>query len=330
MKKTLFVMGLLSCMMAIGVKTAYAQQVRLDDAIRSASAALSAGVDMDSRIAVLAMQADPVRMSDFLINEMIAAFVGMGMGRFTVVNRAQLDLLAGELHFNLSGYVDDATAQSIGRFMGVQSIVTGTFESLGGFFRFRVQIVEVETAAIRGVYTADVQNDAVIAYLRGTMGVAYTPVPAPPVQIANFPGQTFNHFTAGQRWGTWALNWLVPGLGSFVVMGDRFGGGFQIVCMGLGTVLYFVGIVGREVYQPGSGSFWTGYYVWEPNMPALVAGTLLILTSFTYNIVRSITFMRNAPTPRMASVFDPDAWNIAIKPGRSGIEQVSLSHTLRF
>jgi len=251
------------------------------------------------------------------------------VGRFTVVNRAQLDLLASELHFSMSGYVDEATAQSIGRFMGVESIVTGTFESLGGFFRFRVQVVEVETAAIRGIYTADVQNDAVIAYLRGIPGAAHAPAPLPP-QATAFPGQTFNHFTSGQRWGTWALNWLLPGLGSFAIMGDSFGGGFQIACGGLALVFYIVGFIGREVYEPEWMGGHGGVYIWEPNFPALVAGMLLGLTGGTFNIVRSITFGRNAPSPRITSVLDPEAWDIAIKPGRNGIQGVSLSHTLRF
>jgi len=72
------------------------------------------------------------------------------------VNRAQIELLEEELDFNMSGLVDDATAQSIGRFIGVQSIVTGTFEPIGAFFHFRVQVIEVETAIIRSVYSMNI------------------------------------------------------------------------------------------------------------------------------------------------------------------------------
>jgi len=38
--------------------------------------------------------------------------------------------------FQFHGLVDDATVQSIGRFIGVQSIVTSTFEPIGAFFHY--------------------------------------------------------------------------------------------------------------------------------------------------------------------------------------------------
>jgi len=324
MKKILLVVGMLSCMIATGIETAHAQQARLDDAIQSAATTLSAGIDTDARIAILAMQAGSVRMSNYLINEMIAAFVGVG--GFTVVNRAQLDLLAGELHFSMSGYVDDATAQSVGRFLGVQSIVTGTFESLGGFFRFRVQVVEVETAIIRGMYTADVQGDAVIAYLQDTGQAGPMPTPAPPPLIIAVPEEaTYNHFTAGQRLGTWFLNGFIPGLGSFVIMGDRFGGWFQLICGGAGWAFSIIGIVGSSIYD-----YCEEYYSRQFNIPMLTAGAVLMVTHGVFNIIRSRFFMRNAPSPRIASVLDPDAWNIAIASGGNGIERVSLIRTLRF
>jgi len=165
----MFLVGIFSFLLVIGGKTVHAQHIRLDDAVRNAVEELSSGVQGDIRLAVLSIEANSDRMSTYLIDELISAFVGMR--RFTVVSRSQLDLLSEELHFSMSGLVDDATAQSIGRFMGVHFIVTGAFEPLGDFFRFRTQIIEVETAAIRGVYTANVQNDTVIASLLGEAGV---------------------------------------------------------------------------------------------------------------------------------------------------------------
>jgi len=227
MKRALLMTGVLAYMLAIGTETAHAQQVSLDDAIQNAATELSAGIGAGTRIAVLAMQADPVRMSNYLIDEMIVAFVRAG--RFTVVNRAQLDLLAGELHFNMSEWVDEMTAQSIGRFMGVQSIVTGTFEPIAGFFRFRVQVIEVETAAIRAVYTANVRNDYVISYLRGVTSPAarataptvqiITPyVPAPP------PSRPPPRAVAFQD----RVNWLSGGAHMAFREGGGFGSGINL------------------------------------------------------------------------------------------------------
>ena len=167
MRKILFATVALSCMMAIGARTMHAQALRLDDAIRNAVGELSRGIEPGTSLAVLSIQAGSDRMSDYIINEMIAGF--LGRGGFTVVNRAQIELLEEELDFNMSGLVDDATAQSIGRFIGVQSIVTGTFEPIGAFFHFRVQVIEVETAIIRSVYSVSIISDGIIeSLLEGT------------------------------------------------------------------------------------------------------------------------------------------------------------------
>jgi len=167
MKRTFATIALLAACAAF----AFAQQVRLDNAIQSAAEDLSGGVGRGNRVAVIAMESDSAGMSGYLVSEMIHALVRLqGRHGFTVMNRAQIDLLLAQLEFDMSDFVDNSTAQRVGRFMGVQSIVVGDFEPLGTFFRFRARVIEVETAAIRGSYAATVQNDAVIASLRGTAG----------------------------------------------------------------------------------------------------------------------------------------------------------------
>ena len=150
---------------------AHAQQVRLDVAIQSAAEDLSAGVGRGNRVAVIAMESDSGGLSGYLVSEMIHALVRLqGRHGFMVMDRAQLDLLLAQLEFDMSDFVDTNTAQRVGRFMGVQSIVVGDFEPVGAFFRFRARVIEVETAAIRGSYAAFVQNDEIIASLRGATG----------------------------------------------------------------------------------------------------------------------------------------------------------------
>ncbi|MCL2190559.1 MAG: hypothetical protein FWB79_01045 [Treponema sp.] len=165
MKKFLLI---LACALALGAKAAEAQTARLGDAIRNAAEELSAGMAPDTRIAVISMRADSARMSNHLIDEMIMAFVNTQ--RVLVVNRAQLDLIAAEMHLAIDGLIDDATAQSIGRLAGVQFIYTGAFEPFGNIYRLRIQAIEVETAIIRRIHTANVWNDAVVSTLLGTAG----------------------------------------------------------------------------------------------------------------------------------------------------------------
>ena len=181
-------------LLALCAGLSFAQQVRLDDAIRNAAEDLSAGIGRGNRVAVIAMESDSGGMSGYLVSEMIHALVRLQGGRgFTVMDRAQLDLLLDQLEFDMSDFVDATTAQRVGRFIGVQSIVVGDFEPVGGFFRFRTRVIEVETAAIRGSYAAFVQNDEIIASLRGVAGggtAQQPPARAAPAGMVRVEGGT--------------------------------------------------------------------------------------------------------------------------------------------
>jgi hypothetical protein len=50
-------------------------------------------------------------------------------------------------------------------------------------------------------------------------------------------------FTTGQRVGTWALNSVLPGVGSLVIMKDKPGGGIQMGAAVLAYTLTIAGIV---------------------------------------------------------------------------------------
>jgi len=202
MKKVL----LLVAVLAIGVGTSYAQQIGLDNAIRNAAWGLSSGVERGSSVAVLSMHAGSARMSDYLINETIVALMGVqAMQGFTVMSRLQLDQAMAGLPFHTSDWIDNTAAQSIGRSMGVQFVVTGTLESIAGFFRLRMQVIDVESGGVRGIHTADVQNDTLVAYLMGT-GTPLQMVAAP--AVATQQQLIDAHEVENAR-----VNWLSFGLG---------------------------------------------------------------------------------------------------------------------
>jgi len=191
-KKVLWLV--MQVMLLIGTGMAYAQQVSLDNAVRNAAWGLSPGIDGNSRVAVLAIQADSVRMSDYLIDEMTVALTGLqGVQGFTVMARSQVNQLVGGLPFSPSDSIDGAMAQSIGRVLGAQFVVTGSFESIAGFFRFRAQVIEVETANVRGIHTADVQNDGLVAYLLGPV----TPGAGQGARTARIVHDRVNWFSGG-------------------------------------------------------------------------------------------------------------------------------------
>jgi len=259
MKRLLLAIGTIAYTLAFGAETARAQQehvprVSLETAIMNTVAEFSPGFGSGSSVAVVSMGADTVMMADYLIDAMIVAFEGRG--EFTTMNRAQLDLLARGTAFPTNQEVDVAMAQTLGILLGATVVVTGAFESLLDFYRFRVWAIDVRTAYVQNI-SAYVISDNIIALL---MGLPLTQ----------------NLFTAGQRWGTWLLN-LLPGLGSFVIMNDAVGGMVQIAAVGAGAILFVNNIRSPHDYL-------------------VVGGVMLIGIQQAFNAIRSFTYLRNART----------------------------------
>jgi hypothetical protein len=67
----------------------------------------------------------------------------------------------------LSGDVSDESAQSIGKMLGAQYIVTGTLTNMDTYQRFRIRIINVETGAIQRQITFELKNDAQVSALLG-------------------------------------------------------------------------------------------------------------------------------------------------------------------
>jgi len=295
-KKILFVAWVLTCMSTFRVETAYAQHIQpisLYTAVRNAATEFYSSLERGSRVAVVAVEAASARMSSFIIDEMIIALTDVG--GLTVANRSNIDQVAQELYLQTFEEIDEATVQLIGRYIGAQAVVTGAFKSIGNSFHFRAQIIEVETAAILNVYTANVQNDRLITFLQGKY---LQDTAIPPV------------FTVGQRLGTWAINSILPGFGSFIVMGDIVGGVIQLASAGLGWSLLVL-------------SYDTAPF----ELVGMAFGPLLVVTQIVTNIVRSATYTRY---DRVVPILNPESLNISFTSRRNRVEMVSLSYTIRF
>jgi TolB-like protein len=313
----------------------YAQQtVSLDNAVIGAAGEFSSNLKRGSKIAILAVRSDSARMSNYIIEELTSAMVSQRI--FTVVDRAQLDLIQQEMNFQLSGEVSDSSAQAIGKKLGAQAIVTGTFELIGNYYRFRVRVIEVESAAILAIYSANVQYDQVVASLMRDGGSNSVSSSAPAPAASNN-----ENFTTGQRWGTWALNgFVLAGIGSYVIMHDPLGGTIQLVAGVTSSILIIAGYVTildstYEEYVPGSGLYSSGRYETRVNEGKVSSGTGLVITGVVlgvsngiFNIIRSAAY--DKPQPKVGSLADPSAWSLAVLPGDNGVEQVRLAYTLRY
>jgi len=70
--------------------------------------------------------------------------------RFILAERTRIEALLSELNLSTSGLVDAASAQRLGRILGVHALVLGSFSTIGEMVRIDARFAEVETGRILG------------------------------------------------------------------------------------------------------------------------------------------------------------------------------------
>lgn len=65
------------------------------------------------------------RMADVLSDLFVTELTSKGKGKLRVIERERINEVRGELNFQQSGEVDTATAQKVGKLLGVKYMVTG-------------------------------------------------------------------------------------------------------------------------------------------------------------------------------------------------------------
>ncbi|MDR0758865.1 MAG: hypothetical protein LBF74_01980 [Treponema sp.] len=164
------------------------------------------------------------------------------------------------------------------------------------------------------------------------------PAPFKMNAVQDEPGQAAmalpDNFTTSQRWGTWALNqFVLGGLGSYVIMHDWVGGSIMLGLQVTGTI-----------FMTRSFSYFMRFFfedIWTLDENKLNADSRRMTTLFSlgfacwlanaiFNIVRSAAY--DKPAPKLAKGFEPGRLNIAVLPGENGFtgETVQVSYTLRF
>jgi TolB-like protein len=116
-----------------------------------------------TKIAVLNFSSDWRELSTYVIDELNNAIVREGS--LAVVDRQQLDLVRKEQNFQMSGEVSDESAQSAGKFLGAQSVLSGSFTLIGNTYRFRVRVIAVETGVVQYSNSIDIKKDNVLTAL---------------------------------------------------------------------------------------------------------------------------------------------------------------------
>jgi TolB-like protein len=151
------------------------EALTLDEAIKEAVANIEARLEPGAKIALLNFSSPREAFSEYVLEELSGCLVNGG--KLVVVDRRELDLIRREEQFQLSGEVSDESAQSIGRKLGAQFIVSGSLTGTGKVYRFRVKTLAVESAAIAATSAADInpRDGKAVSLLTGAALVAANP-----------------------------------------------------------------------------------------------------------------------------------------------------------
>jgi tetratricopeptide (TPR) repeat protein len=122
----------------------------------------------NTRMAVVNVSSESAVFSDYVIEELISAF--MDSGKLMIVDRNALHLamVRSEMNFQLSGDVSDETQQSIGKMLGAQSILSASLIDMGDAYRLRAAVIRVETLAREATVANDVQKSRRVEFLMKT------------------------------------------------------------------------------------------------------------------------------------------------------------------
>jgi TolB-like protein len=145
----------------------------LDTAIQQAAKEINNALPAANKVALLNFSSESDVFSEYVLEEMSIELVKAR--KLVVVDRKELDLIRGEMNFQMSGEVSDESAQKIGEKLGAQTIVSGSLINMGKSYRFRTKAINVISAKIETSSSLNVKSDEQIQYLLSQGRKATTP-----------------------------------------------------------------------------------------------------------------------------------------------------------
>ena len=121
-------------------------------------------------IAVLQFDAENVSTSEakILTNRLNDEL--FNFGKFTVIERAQIEPVLKEQEFQQSGCVSSECAVEAGKLLGVDQIVTGSIGKIGSYYTVSARMIDVQTGEVLKNSSRDISG-SIDLILRNTMKV---------------------------------------------------------------------------------------------------------------------------------------------------------------
>ncbi|GAB6392885.1 MAG: tetratricopeptide repeat protein [Treponematales bacterium] len=135
----------------------------MQEAIEQAAKGISEKLPPKTRVAIVNFDSESPELSEYVMEELTGALYDHGVT--DIADRRNLDFVRKEINLQISGEVSDASGVSVGQFIGAQAIITGELVNTGDGCRFRLNVVNVETAAREVSTRLNVRNDKALQNL---------------------------------------------------------------------------------------------------------------------------------------------------------------------
>jgi tetratricopeptide (TPR) repeat protein len=143
------------------------------EAIEQSAWRIASVLPARSRVAIIAFESESDNLSDFIKEELTGALF---IQDIEIADRQNLEYVFKELNLQVSGGVSDAAAQSIGRFFGVQYVVTGRLTYHDDSYLLYVRTINVNRAVRDSFTRLIVRNDDETNDLIATINSRFMPV----------------------------------------------------------------------------------------------------------------------------------------------------------
>jgi|GEM_PF-4977069 len=112
-------------------------------------------------VADIRIDAGPSQAGSFMAGAITTELANLTAGKkgFQVVSRQHVQDILEELSFQMSDLADPATRSSVGRLAGADLILAGSSAASGGKLTFNIQLISVESGAVRGGFLVDFSPD---------------------------------------------------------------------------------------------------------------------------------------------------------------------------
>jgi hypothetical protein len=293
-------------------------------------------------VAVVETGVDERSGASSILNSAEVALITAELRRVAVENlpRDKYNVMTSETVQSMGGAVLEECAEencviTLGSRIGADYIVRGIISKFQSMLTLSVEMYETDNGTLVASFSPIRSESAVELLEKGAEACGEMFRKFAGVQMKMMGRQnnaktanTYNYyssdneykdFSAGQRFGTWALNILPGGLGSFLIMKDNVGGGILLGGNGMAIIGVIMGAVndfdGSGVSTAGAATFITGY-----------------LSAGLFNAIRSITYHKpNPQSTANAANFKPyDGLKLTLLPTASGDYKVYARYDYTF